>query len=455
MQIIHFIYLLFVLVIFIYLLKNLNNSGFVLLILLWLYLYPILGNPEFMLSVNFFGFDLQPNRLLFLILSGMLIFSIINTTHNHDPDTKHRSTKINPFEWWLIIFFVIAIFSQIINIDLVGSRKTIANITNMVAFIVVYISAKKYMTAESFVVLLKGLIIFAVISSFIGIFQFFVDDQFFRIGSYRGGITGFVRSNGLFDSEYEQGMFLAMALPIGIGIFANRNIKILYAGILALGVFVTLHRMSAIAFILALMITWFLTIKDDIGKIAVSMLLITIVLLGLVLISWTNITSQGFLDTLINDRLLVDNTTIRMVLNEFALKLIIKYPLGIGDYFTEVYDKEAIANQIVMLDYGALRIHNGYLAAGVKYGVLGLLAFSIFLFSTALFFIRRKVALDWRWYVPVISTMVILLFNLTQDFSFLGNQVLIIWAILLGSFISIMNKGEKVNLVPMNQVFQY
>jgi len=422
--------------------------------LLWLYLSPIIGNPDYMLSFNLFGFDLQPRRLLFLVLAGVLIFSFINPKRPKGSEHKQKNSTINSFELWMIIFFVIAIFSQIININLVGTRITIANITNMAAFALVYICAKKYMTTEAFGVLLKGLLIFAVISSLIGILQFFVDDQFFRLGSYRGGVTGFVRSNGLFVSEYEQGMYLAIALPIGIGILSNRYLKILYVGILALGVFVTLHRMSAIAFILALMITWFLSIKDDIGKIALSLLVVSLVLVGLILISWTNVTSQGFLDTLINERLLVDNTTIRMDLNEFAVELIKKYPLGIGDYFTEIYDNEARLNQIDTLDYGALRIHNGYLAAGVKYGVLGLLTFSIFLFSTALFFIRRRVELDWMWYVPVISILVIVIFNLTQDFSFLGNSATILWALLLGSFVSIINKRKEVNLVPVHQVFQ-
>jgi hypothetical protein len=126
-----------------------------------------------------------------------------------------------------------------------------------------------------------------------------------------------------------------------------------------------------------------------------------------------------------------------MQLNAFAISVIDKYPLGIGRYSTEIYNIEAYNKAIQFREGGALKIHNGFLAAGVNYGFLGLISFTLFHFSTIYYWLRYKSKSNWLWYVPVLSSLTVILFNLTQDFSFLGGQLGLILALILGTFVSV------------------
>jgi hypothetical protein len=408
-----------------------------ILTLLWLFWYPILVTPEYMISLSMLGFDLQPNRLLFLILLPVLFFSTVVKKEQKKLDVKRQINDIAFYEFWLILFAIIVSFAQIFNIKEVGIRGMIVNITFLTTFILVYFSAKRFVSDEDLIVLSKGILVLGIISSVVGMYQFFVDPNFFRVGVFRSAFTGYIRGNGLFGSEYDQGLFLVLAMVIAIGILPNNIIKYLIVGVLGCGVFVTSHRMSWLAFCIIFLVFWFISIRRNWWLITLSTLLIMAALIGILLIPSTILFKYPFVYDILNERILVDNITIRMYLNTFAINLISRYPFGMGEFWTNTYNIEAYAWNIPFRSYGALAIHNGFLAAGVKYGFLGLLTFTLFHVSVVFYWLYHQGKPSWQWHVPLFTSLAVVLFNLTQDYSSLSGQICIIWAFILGAYKSV------------------
>lgn len=443
MQIIYLAYLLFVAIVIFFSLPYLKNKAFMLLMLLWLLLYPIMVHPDYMINLDFLGFDLQPNRILFLILTPVLFLSAVTSKHNKWSERKRNNIGLHWFEKWLILFVIVAIIASIINVQHVGSRQIIANITQMATFLLVYFSAKRFISRDDFLLLSRVIIVFAILSSVIGIYQFFVDPQFFRIGKSLGAFGSFTRANGFFSSEYIQGTFLTIAFLICMSTISNKLLKLLILGLISFGVLLTMHRLSWAVFIFMVMVIWVLSIKGSTLKIAIILLMGTALMITILLIPITGVLSQRGMERFLEERVLVDTLTGRLILNEFALDLIIRYPEGIGDIWTDLYNQEALKfpKHIPFLEYGALSIHNGFLSAGVKYGVIGLLTFTTFYISAIIFFIRNKINQNIMWYLPILCILTFFLFNTTQDYSFLGSQINIFWALLLGCFTAIVNTG--------------
>lgn len=441
MQIVYFAYIIFVVILIFVLLPRLKNKPFMVLILSWMLLYPVMSNPDFMISIDFLGFDLQPNRVLFIILAPVLFLSTVTSTHYQRANKSKNNIGLHWFEKFIILFIITATIASFMNIQNVSTRKTIANVTQIISFLLVFFSAKRFISRDDFKILSLVIIGYAAISSILGTLQFFVDPQFFRTGTTLGAFGSFSRANGFFSSEYYQGLFLILAFVLGMGTISNKLMKIFIIGIISVGIFLTMHRLSWLVFILIAMIIWALSNRGSSLKIAISFLMGSILLLIIIFIPQSRILSQRGMVRFLEGRVMVDNLSIRLVLNEFALDLIRKYPQGIGDIWTDLYNHEAsiYPKPIPFREYGALSIHNGFLSAGVKYGVIGFFTFTFIYVSAIFFFIRNKINLNIALYVPVLSVFTIFLFNSTQDFSFLGSQLNIHFALLLGSFTAIVN----------------
>ena len=400
-------------------------------------------HPEFLISIDYLGFDLQPNRIIFLILVPVLYLSIVAPKHALRSQQKLNHLGLHGFEKWLLILVISALFSLIINSQQVGYRQTLVNITQIFTYLLVYFSSKRFINRNDFIILSKVIVGFAALSSIVGIIQFFVDPGFFRIGTSLRAFSSFTRSNGFFSSEYNQGLFLTLSMIIALGILKNKFLKFLLLGILSIGVFLTMHRLSWAVFVLIAGVILILSINGSTLKIGLSLLVGAVVFSLIIFLPQSKILSQSGVERLLAERITVDNITIRLVLNEFAIDLIKKYPQGIGDIWTPLYNQEAaiFRKPIPFLGYGALSIHNGFLSAGVRYGVFGLLAFAIFYLNALFFFIRNKINREIMFFIPILCISAMLLFNTTQDYSFLGSQLNIFFALLLGSFTSIVNKN--------------
>jgi O-antigen ligase len=125
--------------------------------------------------------------------------------------------------------------------------------------------------------------------------------------------------------------------------------------------------------------------------------------------------------------------------------MIQEYPLGIGGYSTSSYNQIALRRGIPLNESGtgALIVHNGFLSAGVKYGILGLILFSLFMFTSVFNFLKNSVQKGKNWYPLLMIMVVFLIYNLTNDFSFLGTQIALSLAWLVGGYAAVNNPTTK------------
>jgi hypothetical protein len=449
------IYSIIALGIILFFLKYEKKKWFMTLIIAWLLGCPILAQPKYIISIKQLGIDLQPNRLLFLILLLVVLFRLIQKVYLMIFQKKEFSLKFDMYEFWMVAYFISSIFAYLVNFEFVSIRLMVTNITNVLAFFLVYFFARKEMNSKDFYILAIILFFVGVVSSVIGIYQFLIDPNFFRFGIIRPAFSTFFRANGLFIQEFEQGMFLIFAFIICWEAFPTVKLRSILAVILGLGVFTTMHRLCWILFLVSFLGLWLITTrKHNVLLEATGLLTLVIIFLSVWNFAGSLGSSNQFINDMLTERVGVDNLTIRMDLNYFAIRLIQEYPFGVGEYETETYQQEAYNQGIRYINDAktdaALIIHNGFLSAGVRYGWLGLITFLMIFISSIFFFLRNSNHFGKHAYIPIFIILVYFLFNSTQDFSFFGQELSVIFGLLLGSFAAHIDSNKmslKVNQV--------
>jgi len=133
-----------------------------------------------------------------------------------------------------------------------------------------------------------------------------------------------------------------------------------------------------------------------------------------------------------------DNTLgVRGNLNEFALGMIQKYPLGIGDYSSSTYIQETYNFSIPLVEGSPLIVHNGFLSAGVLYGIAGMIAFTLFMITTLIHYMKRNILATNIGLMIFLTLMCFLIINMTNDLSFFGDRINLFIGFLLGSVLSL------------------
>jgi hypothetical protein len=444
----YIIYLPIVILISIYLLSKANNKAFISLFLLWLFGSPIFLNPNYEISLSFFGFDIQPNRFLFLILTPILYISIMTPPWRKNKGGSIKPTGLRLYEYLLIGYIFFVAFSSIINWGSISSRTIIANVTNAITFIVVYFCSKKFINRNDFVLLQIAVLAFASISVVVAVYQFFVNPEFFRLGVTREAFLGYYRSNGLFTAEYDQGLFLIISIIVAMSMNLSRWIKIVFITICCAGVFLTMHRLSWVALTVTFGLIWFFYLQKNLLTYILVPLLVFIFVFGALNIPWSQLAIGEFGYELITNRILADTLSDRFSQYQFSFNLIPKYPEGIGDYSNPIYDQEAynqgVPSEGSFLDpeYHALIVHNGFLSSGVKYGILGLIFFTLFIITSIFDFSKYSLQKGENWYPLLMIMLIFLIFNLTNDFSYIGTQISILLAWLIGGYVSFNNTNN-------------
>jgi len=443
MPIEYIIYIPIALLLTIYFLAKAKNRAFVTLFNLWLFGSPVFSNPKYVITLSFFGFDIQPNRLLFLVLTPILVLTIITPHRRGNLEDSQQPRRFPVFELAMIGYILTVIFTIGLNFRAIGARSAIADITNSIAFVVVYFCAFKFLGKDDFYLIKTSFLIFAVMSVIVALYQFLVNPDFFRLGVVRDVFAGYYRANGLFSAEYDQGLFLTLSMIVVMSMSFRLWMKMGLIAIFLAGGFVTMHRLSWIAMIIALGLIWFLYLKTDMIIYITVPLLLLLLLFGAINTPWSKMAIGQFGEKLIADRVLSDTLSIRISQYKFSFFMMQQYPLGIGDYSTSLYLQKAYNHG---LTYGgrpwnstqmtAYIIHNGFLSAGVRYGIFGMFLYSLFLLTSLYEFLKNSIQKGKDWYPLLMIVVIFLIFNATNDFSFLGNQIGVILAWLLGGYLS-------------------
>jgi O-antigen ligase len=443
MQAPQLIYILVSLVLWSYWISKAENKWFLAAILFWLFSLPILEDPRYVISLPFAGFDLQSSRILFLFLSATLFFFIFRAWIEGRSLIEYTVRRFRFYELWMAIFISIALVIIVLNIRELGARPAIVIAVKLLTFLLIYSFARECISPHDFHLLAVAIVTFAILSSLVGIYQFFGDVNFFRIGVTRAAFGSFFRGNGLFDSEYDQGLFLTIALIIGLITIQAKWVKTLIVTIIPVGVFCTMHRGSWAILLIALGFILMREFRKIYPWILSGAIIVILALLVVVNLPLQRNYPGSFLDQMINQRVEDNTLDVRMTLNEYAIKMIQKYPLGIGAYSSSIYIQEAYNNSIDFVEGSPLIVHNGFLAIGVLYGIAGMGAFALFMLTTLIHYLQKNIRSTKIGFVAALVVISFLLINMTQDLSFMGEKSGLFLGLLIGSAISLNSYSEN------------
>jgi O-antigen ligase len=438
MQIPQLVYIVAFVSLLFYLVSKADRKWLLSAILFWLFSIPILGNPHYTISLRFAGFDVQSSRILFVYLFVILLLLIIKAKVSEKSFFDFSIYRLRFYELSMAIYIGIAILITAINVNEIGVRTVVANTIKLSTFLLLYFLTREYISLKDFRLLAVATVIFAIFSSLVGIYQFFGDASFFRIGVSRPAFGSFTRGNGFFDSEYDQGLFLAITLIIGMLTFKSWSSKAFIVATIPLGVFCTMHRASWIILAIALGTILIRESHRLYSWIFMGTTAVVATLFIVLNIPWQHQNVGNFIEQMIIRRLTDNTLDDRARYNNFAIYMIQRYPVGIGAYDSNVYIREA-NNHSELIDFQGgipLIIHNGFLSAGLIYGVIGMTSFTLFLLSTLIYYYQKEMRSRDMGFMVLLTMILFFLINVTQDYSFLGNQLGLFIGLIAGSAFS-------------------
>ena len=357
--------------------KSRSKHKFITLIICYWILAGYVSMGFFTINLKLLPFDLHIHRLIFLVFSIYLIRTRVMTGHIYK--NKHLRPK---FEKYLYLYFLVNIVSILLHsFELIIISKVILEVSNLLTFLVIYLVLK--MTGDKGMIIAFGraLIIVCIISSIVGIFQFFVNPLFFRIyGTFRAFGENY-RSSGVFAGEYIQGYFLLSGIVVILLTSKNVIYKYSLLVLFLIGIILSFHRGCWIITLLMFSLFLFLKQKKSIPKIALGLT----ITLGILMFIQLNFSPMNINKTnpFMTERLTVDTVGPRLEqFSAFTKAAQQNWLVGFGTSNSDMYYytmlKTGMDKEWARGEKGA--IHNLYVGMMFFYGVPVLILFLLFIF---------------------------------------------------------------------------
>ena len=407
--------------------------------LFFLSFYLLTGNINQLLTIKIPGFDffeIQPIRFIYLLLSFFIIRKTLFSRKRLELTLKK---KIPWFETMLFAYVILLTLSVLVNISNIGVPEGLKTILDAVAFLVLIVALRIMADKPSYNVIGKSIIIGAVVSSAVSIFQLFIDPYFLRIGDNRGAFGTLLRSNGIFSTEYFNSYYLIIAIIWTFISVKNNVLKILLVTLFSLGVISSFQRMSWI--ILALVIiTYFTYIK----KVAIEKMLLTGLTCLAILLSFSIFYYQDIMNSSLVKERLSDSVDGRKGYYSMVLDNIGKKPiLGYGNLKNEVYYVNLLRitgdRERATAEDGDL--HSGYFSALFLYGIPAFVCFVLFVILSVSYY-SKAYKKNIYFIVPLLVSIIYMLGNLTNTFLFL-KYLSVLYAIHIGIGMGINKISEQ------------
>lgn len=431
-------YLLIALIITAYLTKKSKTEYRLItfIMIFWIFAGSLLSQDQYIFKIKGLFFELQADRIILLIFT---IYYIILWSSHRKQNINEEKT-INPlFEKFLLLFLILYLFSNIMHLrDVLTIKDLIASYTRLFSFPIIYLIIKKTVDEGMVKSLITALLMVCIISSFVGIYQFLVDPEFFRYGSGFLAFTGKVRANGIFRAEYVQGCYLISGLAVVLTILKNKVIKFTLFTLFLLAIIFTFHRASWIITLTILFLYIFKIIRLKIWQfIFVSPVFITFILLLMKFSPsfFTNLEDKP----VVTEGIMRDTVTGRFALYNMAFSEIPKYLLfGVGSPKSEIYYHSvmrAIGSEDVATGLQG-GIHNLYIQTAFFFGLPTAIIFTIFIILIVLYFWKKAIPENKTYFIPLAMIMAFMMINLSNMF-YLYTEYGLLLAIFLGMFIGL------------------
>jgi hypothetical protein len=393
----------------------------------WILAVGVLSTDVFTIPLpKSFGFQLQFNRVLLILFGIYVVASLFHLRR------KSETIGLHAYEYYLISFFcafliVLAIHVLLGNID---TKDLLVTYLGWLTFLVFYGTAKKITDVRFARAVFAALIIAGIVNSIVGIMQFFVDENFLRVGAERVAFAGRLRSSGILDAEYTYSYFILTSVVTSLIFLRNRLLKTSIVALGLTGIFLSFHRMSWSITMIVLAWYWFVTstLRSRLIVFLLSLAVSLVLLLGEIPLFSVSTSSE-----LASERLFQDTITGRVNLLEVAMERISQFWLyGVGSKTSDIYFFDVISSGEKYAATGQVGgIHNLYVNIAYFYGipVVGLLV--LFLISAMGYFARAMRIGGMALFVPGALLVFFSLGNMT-NFFFLSSHLALLLGLLLG-----------------------
>lgn len=396
--------------------------------LFFLSFYLLTGNLNKLLTIKLPGvslFEIQPIRFIFLLLC---FFILRKTILSRTSFRVSSSFKIPWFMVALVCYVTLLITSVFYNSPDMELRVVLDQIHDALAFLVLILAIGLMADKPSYDIIGKSIIIGAIVSSLVSLIQLGVDPYFLRIGDARPAFGSFLRSNGIFSTEYFNSYYLIIAATWTLNTVKHNTLKFVLVTLFTLGVISSFQRMSWI--ILAIVLVVYLVYVQRLAfeKLALIGLSGLAVLLTVTLLYFQDIQNSS----LVRERL-SDTVGGRIGYYTLVLENIDKKPLfGYGDLKNEVY-----YNNILKITGSRSRataqsgdLHSGYFSSMFLYGIPAFLCFTAFVILSVVYY-SRSYGKNAYFVIPFLVSIIFMIGNLTNTFLFL-KYISILFAIHIG-----------------------
>lgn len=429
-------------------------------IVYWLLAGPTLNTELFIVNIESWYFDIQPARFIFIVFTVYLIALWGTQRRKRIRENGRDNEEIpnavgNPaFEKFLYIFLALYLLANIIHTrNVLTMREIAASYTNLLVFPVIYLVLKRTADFGMMKTIFSALLIVCVITSIIGIYQLFLDQDFMRIGSSYLAFGDLIRSNGIYRVDFLQGSFLLIGVVVTFITIRRRIGKIILILLFLVGIATTFHRT-----------TWFITIVVFIvyfikgKKLKLWQLTATSIFSVIFLYFFLQVNPlflKPFEDSLfVKDRLGMDTWTDRVLLYEIVLsRMPGNFFFGVGGVKSEVYLQDVLSagGSIDVASGERGGVHNLYLLTAFFYGVPVALFFTIFCISCFVYFWRKANHKQKFYFIPLSIILTYILQNLLNMF-YLYHDFGILMAIFLGISIAVNRKNFDLDSLITNEV---
>jgi len=313
--------------------SNSSHKYITFIISYWILAHSVLGTEYFIIDIKSLPFDFQPNRIiLILFLCYLVLIFIRESTHGRDKIVFLR------YEQYLYLYILFSIVSAYFHSRKIVTLKDFIVInTSILTFVVIYLVLKRNADRGMIKAFCKAFLILCSISSIIGILQFLIDPNFFRLGSHRGAFSFFLRSNGVFHAEYIQSYYLISGIILTLFLVLSKKLKYFLVTLFFTGIILTFHRMSWITGVILITLYISKFKKNEKWKmVAAGAIAVSIIFL----ISFLNPYDINRVknSALFRDRLLSNTMTGRENTYDMVLKNIKKgWLIGFGGKRSDVY----------------------------------------------------------------------------------------------------------------------
>lgn len=404
----------------------------------------ILGQPVvdgfYQIGIPGLPFKLPLNRIMFLVLSGIALYSVASRKMRNNPAHKPK------FLIWLWLYIACVLVAMLINRHVIDAKRLVGIPLESMTFAVFLLVCWQHSTQRILNAICVAIIVSASFNAAVALIQLLIDPYFLRVGSMRLAFGGFYRSYGLFPTEYVFGSFQVVAIFVALTYLDRSKWKLPVVGLLAVSIVTTFHRMDILVLIicLGLYFTFYSRKRYGAAYLAIGALSACVLVAGYEV--YKSVAGES---ELVTERLSAD--TISGRLDQFALVIrnMPNYPLGLGSYDTPAY-------QNMMIDHGhfqnflgsdgfwhprGLGVHNGFLGSGIQYGFIGMVALMGLLYSIWRYFGKRANRMIPLTSVPVLAVIGWAVANMSNGLIIFRSYNVLIIALICGVLVGAYCKG--------------